>query len=77
MKKVENKQKRMEEDSLQGFKVVENDAKRSKYTEDDIVGMRRYLCNHKHTRQSPNANDSIDERDMYGKCLSFEYMSSI
>ena len=67
MAKAENKQKRMEEESLRDFKVIESDAKRSKYTEEDIIGMRKYLCSHKYARDSPNAKDSIDQRDMYGK----------
>ena len=62
----------MEEESLSDFKVVENEAKRCKYTEEDIIGMRKYLCSHKYTRESPNAKDSIDQRDMYGKCLRLQ-----
>ena len=58
-------QKRMEDESLSDFKVVEGEAKRWKYMEEDINGMREYLCSHKHTRNSPNAKDSIDQKDMY------------
>ena len=72
MEKADEKQKRMEEESLSDFKVVKNKAKKSKYTEDDIIGMRKYLCSHKYTRESPNAKDSIDQRDMYGKCLRLQ-----
>ena len=70
------KRKRMEEESLQDFKLVEEEAERCKYTEEDIIGMRKYLCSHKHTRASPNAKDSIDERDMYGRWFCLEYMSN-
>ena len=69
MKKAGKNRKRMEDESLSNFRVVEDEAKRFKYTEEDIIGMREYLSSHKHTRDSLNAKDSIDQRDMYGKCL--------
>ena len=72
LNKASKKRKRMEEEDLSEFLAVDHEKRRSKYDDADILSLRKWMCNNRYTRESPNTKDTIDERDMYGKVFIFK-----
>ena len=54
-------------EELQEFRCVEVEAKRWKYNEYDFVELRKYMCDNRYTKDSPNVKDTVNARDIYGK----------
>ena len=71
MKKAGQKRKRFEEEELREFRCVDEEAKRWKYNESDIVELRKYMCNNRYTKDSPNTKDTVKARDIYGELCTF------
>ena len=46
---------------------MEVEAKRWKYNEYDFVELRKYMCDNRYTKDSPNVKDTVNARDIYGK----------
>jgi len=53
LKRAGIKRKRFNEEDLKQFSMVDEEKKRWKYTEEDIIGLRKYMVNNIYTRQSP------------------------
>ena len=66
MTKAGKKRKRMEDEDLREFRVVDANAKRGKYDEPEIVKLQKYMCDNRYTRTSPMTKHTIDKRDIYG-----------
>ena len=49
------------------FRCVEEEARRSKYSVEDIIALRKYMCNNRYTKDSPNEEDTVRARDIYGE----------
>ena len=75
LKTAGKKRKRLEEEELYDFRMVDEERKRWKYTDEIILNLRHYMCNNIYTRDSPNSKDTIRERDMYGKCTIHSSLS--
>ena len=67
LKNAGKKRKRFEAEALTEFRMVEEDELRWKYTEEEIKNLRAYMCDNLYTRNSPNAKDTLRERDINGK----------
>ena len=67
LKRAGIKRKRFNEEDLKQFSMVYEEKKRWKYTEEDIIGLRKYMVNNIFTRQSPMKNDTLFERDYNGE----------
>lgn len=75
LKTAGKKRKRLEEEELYDFRMVDEERKRWKYTDEIILNLRHYMCNNIYTRDSPNSKDTIRERDTYGKCTIHSSLS--
>ena len=67
LKNAGRKRKRFEAEALAEFRMVEEDELRWKYSKEEIKNLRAYMCDNLYTRNSPNAKDTLRERDINGK----------
>ena len=66
LKKAGEKRKRFEEQELCDFTLVEDEKKRSKYSSQQIDELRNWMLTNDYSRDSPQAKDTIRERDIHG-----------
>ena len=66
LKRGSVKRKCFDEEEISMFDFLDKEKKRWKYTDDEIESMRDYMVNNTHTRMSPQMNDTIRKRDLYG-----------
>ena len=62
----EKKRKKFEEGCLRDFRAVDKDAKRWKYSEQEIHELREWMTTNRECLHSPNEKDHIRERDLFG-----------
>ena len=66
IRKAGLKRKKFDEDDLGQFSLVDHEAKRWKYKDDEINKLREYMLDNPYTRDSPQQNDTVYKRDYIG-----------
>ena len=61
------KRKRFQQKEMREFRCVEEEKRRSKLTDEDYIALRKYMCNNRYTRYSPNAEDTVRARTIHGE----------
>ena len=66
IRKAGLKRKQFDKDDLGQFSLVDHEAKRWKYKDDEINKLREYMLDNPYTRDSPQQNDTVYKRDYIG-----------
>ncbi|EJK47945.1 hypothetical protein THAOC_33300, partial [Thalassiosira oceanica] len=66
MRKAGEKRKKFEEEELREFTLFEDEVRRSKYSDQEIDDLRNWMLTNDYSRDSPQAKDTIRERDLNG-----------
>ena len=70
LEKSGEKQKKFRQEEMHEFTCVEEEARRSKFTDKDYIELRKYMCNNRYTRDFSNKKDTVRARTIHGKFSS-------
>ena len=67
LKKSALKQQRFRQEEMQEFRCVEEEKRRSKFTDNDYIELRKWMMNNMYTIDSPNEEDTVRARTIHGE----------
>ena len=67
LKKSKNKKNKLQQKEMQEFRCVAEEARRSKFTDEDYIALREYMCNNMYTRDSPDEDATVRARTVHGE----------